>query len=630
MRLTSSSTKWITLFSLLFALLGSVELLIPRFLFSLDARFSDWLVRHDARQHAPDPEIVIINIDDISLSQMNGLVGKWTWPRAVYGELIQALHQQGARAIVFDLSFEDRDKDRPESDLTFNQAALAIDQTLTKIFFPLTHKANSSDGYHGNLKQLAPVLGLIATPRADAKASGNFLPPLAIAQRLWRLGSINFQADADGVGRRYALYSDHAGWKLPSLPTKVAQDLGFAPPAPGSADTILLAWRGGVAPYQRISFVDVYADLDRQHPQRPRDEFKNKIVLIGTDATSLNDRKVTPMASEYAGMDMLATAIDNLKNHQVMLETPRWLICGFFLLSLAALTLSFAHRLHALKIAAGLTLLTLISGSLSYFALAQLLLLPLLAPMILLWTFFFTLALHDYWQVEQSYQATLKEFGRYVNPHVVKKWINKASALHIAEKVESRTISVLFSDIRGFTTLSENRSPEQVVALLNRYFALQVEVIFRFNGTVDKFIGDCIMAFWGAPLDNPNHARDAVMAALAMSEALEKFKRENSDLPPDFDVGIGIHSGTAVVGSIGSEMRKEFTAIGDTVNLASRIEGQTKDLARILVSQETVLLCGDALDFQSLGSYKVKGREQAVHLFTPTSVSGVVKNKDLT
>lgn len=138
------------------------------------------------------------------------------------------------------------------------------------------------------------------------------------------------------------------------------------------------------------------------------------------------------------------------------------------------------------------------------------------------------------------------------------------------------------------------------------------------------------MAFWGAPLDNPNHARDAVMAALAMSEALEKFKRENSDLPPDFDVGIGIHSGTAVVGSIGSEMRKEFTAIGDTVNLASRIEGQTKDLARILVSQETVLLCGDALDFQSLGSYKVKGREQAVHLFTPTSVSGVVKNKDLT
>ncbi len=629
MRLSSSSAKWITLFSLLFALLGSAELLAPRFLFSLDARFSDWLVRHNALQHKPDPDIVIINIDDISLAQMNDMVGKWTWPRAVYGELIQALHQQGARAIVFDLSFEDRDKDRPESDLAFNQAALNIDQSRTKIFFPLTHKTSSTDGYHGNLKQLAPALGLIATSLADAKANGNFLPPLAIDQRLWRLGSINFQADVDGVGRRYALYSDHAGWKLPSLPTRVAIDLGFTPPPAGTADDIRLAWRGGTAPYQRISFVDVYTDLDRQHPTRSRTEFKDKIVLIGTDATSLNDRKATSIASDYAGMDMLATAIDNLKNHQSMRAAQPWHICVFFLVSMAAIWFCFVRRIHALHIALGLTLFMLVCGLTSYVALSRLLLIPVLAPFLLLWSYFFVLALHDYWQVEQSYQATLKEFGRYVNPHVVKKWINKSSAQHIAEKVESKTITVLFSDIRGFTSLSENRSPEEVVALLNRYFALQVEVIFRFNGTVDKFIGDCIMAFWGAPLDNPEHARDAVLAAIAMSEALEKFKRDNSDLPPDFDVGIGIHSGTAVVGSIGSDMRKEFTAIGDTVNLASRIEGQTKDLARILVSQETVLLCGDALDFHPLGSYKVKGREQAVQLFTPSSATVVANDKDV-
>ncbi len=617
MRLLPSSTKWITLLSLLFALLGSVELLAPRFLFSIDARFSDWLVRHDALQHAPDPDIVIINIDDISLAQMNEMVGKWTWPRAVYGELIQALHHQGARAIVFDLSFEARDKDRPESDLALNQAALEIDQSRTKIFFPLTHKTTSTDGYHGNLKQLAPVLGLIATPSANPTASGNFLPPLAIDQRLWRLGSINFQADADGVGRRTALYSDHAGWKLPSLPTRVALDLGFAPPAPELGTDLLLTWRGGSAPYQRISFVDVYADVDRKKKTRSTTEFKDKIVLIGTDASSLNDRKATPIASDYAGMDMLATAIDNLKNHQTMRAAKAWHLCVFFLLSMAVILACFVRRFHALYIAVGLALFTLICGVLSYAALSHLLLIPLLSPLMLLWSYFFALALHDYWQVEQSYQATLKEFGRYVNPHVVKKWINKSSAQHIADKVESKTITVLFSDIRGFTSLSENRSPEEVVALLNRYFALQVEVIFRFNGTVDKFIGDCIMAFWGAPLDNPEHARDAVMAAIAMSEALEKFKRENSDLPPDFDVGIGIHSGPAVVGSIGSDRRKEFTAIGDTVNLASRIEGQTKDLARILVSQETVLLCGDALDFHPLGSYKVKGREQAVQLFTP-------------
>jgi adenylate cyclase len=143
-------------------------------------------------------------------------------------------------------------------------------------------------------------------------------------------------------------------------------------------------------------------------------------------------------------------------------------------------------------------------------------------------------------------------------------------------------------------------------------------VIFRYNGTIDKFIGDCIMAFWGAPLDNEQHALDAVRAAVEMSEVLEKFKLELGDLSADFDVGIGLHSGPAVVGSIGSSERKEFTAIGDTVNLASRIEGLTKGVSRILVSKETMLLCDGALDFAAFGSYKVKGREQEVELFAPS------------
>ena len=179
-------------------------------------------------------------------------------------------------------------------------------------------------------------------------------------------------------------------------------------------------------------------------------------------------------------------------------------------------------------------------------------------------------------------------------------------------------MSVLFSDIRGFTSLSESRRPEEVVALLNRYFSLQVEVVFRHGGSLDKFIGDCIMALWGAPLDDAEHAPRAVACALDMADTLQAFKRELGAADASFDVGIGIHSGPAVVGLIGSDRRREYTAIGDTVNVASRIEGLTKDAGRrILVSRETMLACRETFDFGPAGSYKVKGRSQEVELFEP-------------
>jgi adenylate cyclase len=177
---------------------------------------------------------------------------------------------------------------------------------------------------------------------------------------------------------------------------------------------------------------------------------------------------------------------------------------------------------------------------------------------------------------------------------------------------------LLFSDIRGFTTLSETRPPAEVVAILNRYFTRQVEVIFKHGGSLDKYIGDAIMAFWGAPLDDPEHAKNAVACALEMADTLLAFKAELGELGASFDVGIGVHSGPAVVGLIGSEIRREYTSIGDTVNLASRIEGLTKQAGRrILVSRETMEQCRGAFDFVSCGTFQAKGRAQPVELFEP-------------
>jgi adenylate cyclase len=177
---------------------------------------------------------------------------------------------------------------------------------------------------------------------------------------------------------------------------------------------------------------------------------------------------------------------------------------------------------------------------------------------------------------------------------------------------------VLFSDIRGFTTLSERKTPQEIVDILNRYFSLQVEIIFRHQGTLDKYIGDAIMAFWGAPTEQPDHARRALLAARDMEQALLRFKQELGEEGGAFDIGIGLNSGEAVVGFIGSpEHRQDYTVIGDTVNTASRIEGATKDRARILVSDATRHAVGDICRFRDHGEVRLKGKGEAVRLFEP-------------
>jgi len=209
-------------------------------------------------------------------------------------------------------------------------------------------------------------------------------------------------------------------------------------------------------------------------------------------------------------------------------------------------------------------------------------------------------------------------FSRFVDPRIVQD-LSEAAQVAEAEVSASREITLLFSDIRGFTSLSEHRKPEEIVNILNRYFEMQVEVIFRYQGTLDKFIGDAIMAFWGAPIAQPNHAVLAVEAALGMADALQRFADDmaREDPTAKFDIGIGVHTGSAVVGFLGTSRRLDYTAIGDAVNLCSRIEGCTKGIARVLVSESTRAQCGETFVFIDRGDFEVKGRDQAVRLFEP-------------
>ncbi|MFA5372426.1 MAG: adenylate/guanylate cyclase domain-containing protein, partial [Sideroxydans sp.] len=585
-----TADKQITLrIGVAFILLAALELFVLHAASPLENRLSDAFVRMQVQQLTPDQDIVIVDIDDASLARLEDEAGRWPWPRAIHGELLRGIAAQQPRAIVFDILFSERDQFRPDSDDAFNQALQGTDN----VYFPMVRRDAVLDAQGAPAAEIAPLLGLQRGEQADAAAHIAVLPPLAIDPAHWRVGTINFVEDADGVGRRYQLYTDAYGWLIPSLPARVAQDLGYA--VPQQADMIL-AWRGKVNSFKHISYADLYADFNREQRQRPADELKNKIVIIGTAATGMHDVRVTPLASLYPGVEILATAIDNLKNGRAMQRADRDFSLGIALLLLGLLSFAFLRGVNALKTGQGLLVVTLILLSGAYLAVGQLLLLPMLSPLLLAWAAYFVFALREYLRERKSREQAVQLFSRFVNPHVVQELVAKGG---LSRAGESRQVTMMFSDIRGFTTLSEKRTPEQVVELLNRYFSLQVEVIFRLGGSLDKFMGDCIMAFWGAPLDDPEHARHAVEAALEMGEVLQRFKRELGEEDASFDVGIGIHSGPAVVGLIGSEQRREYTAIGDTVNLASRIEGLTKGVSRILVSRETMDACGDAFTFQS-------------------------------
>jgi adenylate cyclase len=583
------------------AALAAVEIFHLRLMHHL---LLDAMVRAQAARLAPDPEVVLVDIDEKSLAVMEKEAGRWPWPRVVHAELLEGLAAQKPRAIVFDLMFTEQDRFRPRDDAALADAVRRHPNT----YFPLLRLPAAGDAKGVRLAELGAI-GAVRGKGADPEARVALVPPLVLPPETWRTGLITFAADADGVGRRYLLREVVGGWQIPSLPARVALDLGYPVP---DADDLVLAWRGAANAFPRVSYSDLYEDFGRAKRQRPAEEFAGKIVLIGTAATGLQDLRVTPLSSVHPGAEILGTAIENLKNQRFMRVASPWWSMGLVVLLLGAVLVFFRKGLDARIIGAGLAAITgLLLYSMWWHA-GRLLLLPFAAPLAAAWLFYAAGAFAEYLRERRTRLEAVAMFSRFVNPHVVSLLLDQGV------QTARREVTLLFSDIRGFTTLSETRSPEQVVELINRYFSLQVDVIWRHGGTLDKYIGDCIMAMWGAPLDDAAHARRAVACALDMADTLQDFKRELGAEDLDFDVGIGLHSGPAVVGLIGSDKRREYTAIGDTVNLASRIEGLTKDAKRrILVSKDTAQLCGDAFEFVSCGTFPVKGRAQPVELFEP-------------
>ena len=600
--------RWLAL-AAVFALLAAADFLWLDWARIIDQRGGDVLLSAAAQRRPQSDKVVIVDIDQHSLEAMNDDAGSWPWPRSVHGELIDAIAAQHPQAIVFDVLFNEADVFRPEHDAAFADAVARN----PNVWLAMTL---NDDGTGAVVSELPAAVGARAVGHPAPGARVPIMLPLVVAQQpaAMRGGLINFTPDSDGTGRHHSLYADRAGWRFPSLAARVTAAAGRPLPADAA---VMLNWRRG---WRHVSYSDIYLDQLRREPQRPRDEFTGKIVVIGTAAPGLMDFRVSPLASTYPGVEILATALDNLARGDWLREVRRPAMLPLALGLIALLTIGFARKISPQRLLAVLLGVTLLTIALSWILLLRGTFVPVLGALIFGWGYFLVASGLAYLDERARRLRTATLFGRFLDARVVSQLIDKGE-IDLSQQAEAREISVLFSDIRGFTALSEVTAPEAVVAMLNSYFSRQVRVIFAHGGTLDKFIGDAIMAFWGAPVAQANHAARAVSAALAMSDALEELRGGLGAIGAGLEIGIGVHSGKAVVGLIGSSERLDYTAIGDTVNLASRVEGLTKGVARVLVTDVTRQLAGDAFEWRDCGLHPVKGREEQVRLFEPSRKS---------
>lgn len=613
---------------------------------SYDAR-----VRALADPTAADPDIVIVEIDEGSLELYRDVLGRWPWPRHVYANLLRYLAYGGARLAVFDILVAEPDLDDPASDSTFAAAiaetgSVVLPMTLSRGDTATANRQAAVLRRIGQVDRTAMLRAHALGPASKPPASMSFAyaepPTPAFGRPAAALGAAHFNPDADGVVRRDLLTYAHDGRLYPSLALAAARaadpaafggeveydegELRVGPTrVPLERGRFIIRWRGrfrneGRTTYRVFAIEQVLKSFEQtltgREPEVPPDAFDDKIVFVAATAAGLYDLRATPFAPYEPGVMIHATAVDNLLAGDFMRRAPvvanaaavvgTALLAGAFVAVAGSAIVAGLLTLAALALCTGLNAYLFQQGV--WLDLAS----PLFAGAL---AFAGTMSL-NYVTEGRERKRVRDLFSRYVSPEYVKRLAEDPNALTLGG--ERVPLTLLFSDIRGFTTLSERLPPETVVGMLNDYLDRMADVVFRHGGTLDKFIGDAVMAFWGAPIAVDDHARRAADAALDMLDELERLNARwrAEGIEAAVDIGIGINTGEAVVGNIGSLSHKlDYTAIGDAVNLASRLEGLNKEYGtHVLVSEDTRAGLGDDYDLRPLDEVRVKGKERSVRI----------------
>ena len=617
---------------------------------SLDAR-----TRLFADPRRADPAIVAVVVDQRSLDaiagprERGGLEQGWPWPRDFHAAVLQYLFASGARAVAFDLVFSEpsvyarlgvADDDEALADAGRGRPVVHAVVLTREAEDRATSLADRA--WPEALRGPTPARRLAAAPPAAFNRATLPVPPLT---RSARLGWIGFEPDEDGTCRSVRLAAPYApagsrdAIEVWGLPVAVASILGVpvetAPGGPAAGGLhvggrpvpldaegrLLLRYHGGESAYRRFSFAKVLESAKRHIAGQPveaaaPDDFRDKIVLIGANAAGLLDLRATPVGAVVPGWVVHATALDNLL-HGAALRRASPLTRAATLVALAALTGLLVALGPSVPRSAAVAAAALgVAGGTALWAFAARgLWLDIVAPTI-------GVALAWAGSIGHAYLAEGRErrflrtaFSQYLAPEVVEALV--ADPRRLALGGETRDVTVLFADVAGFTALAERREPQEVVALMNECFTELTAVIQHHGGTVDKFMGDAVMAFWGAPVAHADHAARACRAARALLEAVERLSAAwQSRRLPGLSIRVGLATGPAVVGNVGSRTRINYTVMGDTVNLASRLEAAAGIYGvRSLVAQTTVDAAAGAVRVRELDWLQVKGRHEAAPVF---------------
>ena len=561
------------------------------------------------------PRVVVVAIDDDSLraAAAEPTIRNWPWPRWTYARMLDVLALVKPAAIGIDVLFpEPRDGDEElSSRLREVPAVLACDAGPT--------------GSPGGWSVPGP-------PPARAPGWGVLSAPVRVLVAATPYASIHVEADADGVTRAFPLVSRCDRTALASLPLALAARAGAAVESRGDgirvngrrvtgADGKLWLRFGSPGSFRYIpawqvlkAWQAMFEGADQASATGFLGGLEGAVVIISATATGAFDLRPNPVAAVAPGSEVHATAVANLLDGRWLSAPPVWLqLAGAIGMALLVGVLSLNLRRPALLATSGLALVATWCAVAAVAWTRADAWLPVCLPVLGGVLAIPTLLVEGWWREGAERRRVQGIFGRYVAPDILRVLLHHPEAARLGG--ERRRITVLFSDIRSYTTLSEKMPPEEVVGWLNEYFSAQVAVIHAHHGTVDKFIGDAVMAFWGAPLPEAEQERLAASCAGEMIRTSRRLAGEWRERGgPPLAIGVGIATGDAVVGNVGAEQLRAYTAIGDTVNLASRLEGKTKELAvPVVLDEATAEACG--LPVRSVGEISVKGRAAAVRVF---------------
>ncbi|HEY9545630.1 MAG TPA: adenylate/guanylate cyclase domain-containing protein [Solimonas sp.] len=615
--------------------------------------------------HRADPKIVIVDLDEKSLAAE----GQWPWTRdrlaTLVGNLFDRYH---ARVLGFDIAFAEADDKAARLWQSLASGELAdlpgIAERRATIDRAVDYDARFAQALHGR----PVVLGFFFKPRlgdGEPAMTGSLCAPLISAQdaKLYDLslsrprgagGNVaslqravthcgffdNPSVDFDGVYRRVPLMQQYDGAIYPSLALSVAQlALGDAPVSldfdpPGARSSLHLEdvrvgnrivpvdaqvaayvpYRGDNRTFRYVSATDVIRGTVPQP-----DVLRDAVVLMGATAAGYLDLRSTPVNKVFAGVEVHANLIDGILHGGIRQKAPYYSGIEAVLLLVVAILLALIF----VKLSAGWSAVAgfAIVGALIALAMAMWsganFIMPLGVPVLFTLALFMAHLLYGYFIESRRARSISKSFGEYVPPEIVAEMAERGG--EVSMDGESREMTVLFSDVRGFTTISEKLDARELSALMNTFLSQQTGVIQRHRGTIDKYMGDAIMAFWGAPLADPQHGFNAVRAGLEMIRALRELDEEFAARGwPQLQIGVGINTGKMSVGNMGSEFRRAYTVMGDAVNLGSRVEGLTKEYGVCIICTQTTR---DTLPsdwaFRELDLVCVKGKIEPVAIYEP-------------